>query len=125
MISFLRSNLWLITTGLVICAITWLSLTPLPHLPMPSFQSIDKIQHLAAYSAAALPVALAGRKRWKWLILVIFAWSGVIELIQPSVNRYGEWLDLLANGIGLALGTALGRLARWPFTRRRAAAARG
>lgn len=119
----LRTNLWLIVTVAVVALITWLSLNPLPQLPVPDFQMMDKAGHLLAYCAAAFPVALAGRRHWPWLILLILAWSGMIELIQPFVNRHAEWFDLLANGTGLAIGTALGRLTRWPFTRRRRAAA--
>ena len=33
-----------------------------------------------------------------------------IELIQPFVNRYGEWEDMAANTCGVLLGT-LGGLA--------------
>jgi len=35
-------------------------------------------------------------------------WSGAIELIQPYVNRYGEWLDLAANVAGVAIGAMVG-----------------
>ncbi|WP_258554539.1 hypothetical protein [Photobacterium damselae] len=35
---------------------------------------------------------------------IFVAWSGAIELIQPYVNRYGEWLDLAANTGGLITG---------------------
>ncbi len=33
-----------------------------------------------------------------------------MELIQPYVNRYGEWLDFAANAGGTALD------GRWPFS---------
>ncbi len=38
-----------------------------------------------------------------------FCWSGAIELIQPYVNRYGEWLDLAANTGGLISGFIVAR----------------
>jgi len=41
----------------------------------------------------------------------------VIELIQPFVNRYGEWLDLLANIAGLILGMSVGLLLRYGISR--------
>ena len=37
---------------------------------------------------------------------------GAIELIQPYVNRYGEWLDLGANGLGLVVGILIASFAR-------------
>ncbi|MBT3310135.1 MAG: VanZ family protein, partial [Gammaproteobacteria bacterium] len=36
----------------------------------------------------------------------------MIELIQPFVNRYGEWMDFFANTAGVATGVLLGRLVR-------------
>ena len=37
--------------------------------------------------------------------LIFFAiYGGVIELIQPLVNRHGEWVDLIANTTGLMVG---------------------
>jgi VanZ family protein len=37
--------------------------------------------------------------------------GGLIELIQPYVNRHGEWLDMLANTSGVILGALLAHLA--------------
>jgi len=93
---------WLIISALLLALITLLSLTPLPHLP--AVPGSDKIHHLLSYGALFFPVALAKPKGWIWIGLVFFFWSGVIELIQPYVNRYGELLDLLANGLGLLCG---------------------
>ena len=36
--------------------------------------------------------------------LIFIAYSGMIELLQPLVNRYCEWADMLANSSGLACG---------------------
>ena len=41
------------------------------------------------------------------IILGFALYSGLIELIQPLVNRYGEWMDFLANVCGLLIGIAL------------------
>ena len=72
----------------------------------------DKTHHFIAYLLLALPIALKKQKYWILLILLLVAWSGVIELIQPSVNRYGEWLDLLANTSGLVIGVMVGFFGR-------------
>jgi hypothetical protein len=40
-------------------------------------------------------------------------WSGAIELLQPFVNRYGEFQDLAANIIGLVCGLLAAKLIRW------------
>ena len=40
-------------------------------------------------------------------MVFFIGYSGLVELIQPYVNRYGEWLDMLANTAGVAFGVAL------------------
>ena len=42
--------------------------------------------------------------------MFIALWDGAIELIQPFVNRYAEWLDLLANLAGVMIGLIAGSL---------------
>ena len=46
------------------------------------------------------------------MIVGLLMYSGIIELIQPYVNRYGEWLDLGANGLGLIGGVLIAAVAR-------------
>jgi len=36
--------------------------------------------------------------------LLFIGYSGAIELLQPYVNRYGEWMDLAANAMGVVCG---------------------
>jgi VanZ family protein len=102
----LNRRLWPAFTLLLLGAITVLSLNPSPELTLEPPGS-DKTHHFIAYSALALPVALARPRGWGWWIGGFLGWSAAIELIQPQVNRYGEWADLMANGAGLALGVAL------------------
>ena len=95
-------------TLLQLAAITTLSLIPLPELP--PIPGSDKTHHLIAYGAVVFPLALRLPRGWYWLAGGIALWSGAIELIQPFVNRYGEWVDLIANIAGLCLGYVLARL---------------
>jgi len=44
--------------------------------------------------------------------MAIMLYGGMIELVQPFVNRYGEWLDFFANTAGMMIGVLLGRLLR-------------
>ena len=99
---------WLVITSVSLIGITILSLFPLTHLP--AAPGSDKTHHLIAYAALMFPVAL--RKPSYWLLIGVFfaGWSGAIELIQPYVNRFGEWLDLLANIAGLITGGLLAYL---------------
>ena len=108
---------WIALTALLLTVITYLSLWPLPELPdMPGS---DKSGHLIAYAALMLPVALRKPKHWLLIGLCFIAYSGIIELIQPLVNRYAEWMDLLANSTGILLGAVIGRsIDRIFFTKR-------
>lgn len=99
---------WLPITAVVLASITILSLAPLQELP-PAPGS-DKLHHLIAYAALVTPLALRKPKHW-WLIVCFFlAFSGVVELVQPYVNRYGEWLDMAANSLGLLCGLLIAEL---------------
>lgn len=93
---------WVVLSLILATLITFLSLTPLPQLPM--VPGSDKSHHFIAYSALVFPLMLKKPNYWI-VIFVLFAFlSGAIELIQPYRNRYGEWLDLLANIGGLTCG---------------------
>ena len=92
---------WLILTSIVLVLISLGSLLPAPELP--KVPGTDKTHHFIAYCALMLPAALARPKHWLYIALAFVLYSGVIELIQPYVNRYGEWLDLLANLGGIVI----------------------
>jgi VanZ family protein len=96
---------WALLTGCLFFIITGLSLSPLDSLP--SAPGSDKIHHLIAYAALVFPVALRQPNRWLWFVVFFIGYSGLIELIQPYVNRYGEWQDMLANTAGVVCGVAL------------------
>ena len=93
---------WLSVTLFILTAITILSLSPLKELP--PVPGSDKTHHLIAYAALMFPTAIKKPKYWWAIALGFIAWSGAIELLQPYINRYGEWQDLLANITGLILG---------------------
>lgn len=47
--------------------------------------------------------AFGSFRRFAYMAIFIIFWGGAIELIQPSVNRYGEWLDFYADAFGALL----------------------
>ena len=98
-------------SGMVAVGIIWLSLTPFDELP--PVPGGDKTHHLIAYSALAFPTALAKPRLIVPLAMPYIAMGGVIEWIQPYVNRYGELLDFLANTAGVIIGSWAG----WAFNR--------
>ena len=99
---------WIQLSLAMLVAITALSLHPLDNLP--EAPGSDKTHHLIAYAALAYPASLRKPKRWQAIITIFALYSGLIELIQPHVNRYGEWMDFLANISGLIIGIALAYL---------------
>jgi hypothetical protein len=104
---------WVIITAIILVAITTLSLWPLKTLP--SVPGSDKTHHFIAYAFLMLPVALRRPKYWMWVGVLFVLVSGGIELLQPLVNRYAEWFDMLANGIGVLCGVILSQILRWFF----------
>ena len=70
------------------------------------------LTHLKIYSLVRnLLFKITPRKKpnkWVLFIFLFIIFGGVIEMIQPYVNRYGEWLDFLANTTGVIFGFFLG-----------------
>lgn len=102
---------WFSITLVLLTAIATLSLWPVAHLPQ--VPGTDKSHHFLAYGALVLPVALAKPKYWLWMTFAFAGFSGAIELIQPYVNRYGEWLDMAANVAGLGCGIILAQFIKY------------
>ncbi len=82
------------------------ALAPLPAVPGPP--GSDKIAHLIAFAAIALPTALLARVHLLWFLPVALVYGGGIEIIQPYVGRGREWLDFVFDGLGLVVGTGAG-----------------
>ena len=101
MICFIQKY-WLHFTVVLMVSIATLSLWPAAHLP--DVPGTDKSHHFIAYAALMFPAALKQPKYYTSIALIFLAFSGAIELIQPYVNRYGEWLDMAANAWGLICG---------------------
>mgnify|MGYP000597371654 FL=1 len=99
---------WSACTLFTLTAITVLSLSPLPE--SPPVPGGDKTHHLITYALLAFPAALRRPRHWQLLCLLFIAYGGVIELIQPYVNRYSEWLDFAANSTGVLCGLLLAEL---------------
>jgi len=117
MLTFLiniNKQYWRALTLLVLALITLGSLFPVEHLP--AAPGSDKTHHLIGYCALMLPVAIRRPKYWLAFALLFIVWSGLIELIQPHVNRYGEWLDMVANAGGVLIAIVLSQVLRWLTT---------
>ena len=103
----LSKYIWPISI-MVLALISVASLIPLPNLP--EIPGNDKTHHIVSYGVVALPISIIRPRFWLVFLLFVIIWSGAIELIQPFVNRYAEWLDLLANLAGVMIGLMGGSL---------------
>ena len=92
--------------------IGYFTLTPNPSVGLTSS---DKIDHILGFAVLLLPAALLYRHALYWLLPSVIAFGGAIELIQPYVNRKGEWGDFLADAIGAILGITIGLILRYVF----------
>jgi len=101
---------WLVISIIILSSITVLSLIPLKALA--DAPGSDKTRHLICYAALAFPASLRRPTGWIYMILLFAVYSGMIEVIQPYVNRHGEWLDLIANISGLLIGAIFALWAR-------------
>ena len=97
---------WKIYTYLIFIIITFFSLYPLQE--QPSIAGSDKIYHLIAYSALAIGVGLRRPSNYVLIIIFFSFYSGLIEIIQPYVNRFREIEDFLFNNLGILIGLTLG-----------------
>lgn len=101
---------WLVAAGfsasaLAALAVSFGSLTPSQSMPVQTWP--DKVLHVQGYLAIVLPACLVRAGAWRWMVPAAFVLGAAIELIQPHVGRSGEWADLAANVVGIALGAAL------------------
>lgn len=89
-----------------------LSLLPNDYLPPPAFNIWDKAQHAMAFAVLTVTGTGAYEARRLQIVVGLFLLGGLIELAQAATGwRYGEWFDLLADGIGIA--GALGMMFIW------------
>ena len=97
---------WKIYTYLIFIIITLISLYPLQE--QPNIPGSDKVHHLIAYSALAIGVGLRRPSNYVLIIIFFSFYSGLIEIIQPYVNRFREIEDFLFNNLGIFIGLTLG-----------------
>lgn len=100
-------NDWQVITLLMLLIITYLSLRPPEEHDISVFAGIDKLKHLFAYACLVVPIFIARPQYWRFYVFAIFAFSGLIELVQPYFQRTTDISDLFANGIGLLTGCCM------------------
>ncbi len=121
-------------SSLLIVCIVLLSLLPIPDVKMAEdIPLVDKWTHMVMYGVLTLAVWFetlrAGVLLSAWRVglrfLLPVMMGGLLELAQAYLTtcRSGEWLDFVANTIGVCIGTAVGFA--WYLLRKRNKGARG
>lgn len=109
-------------TTVLILGIWIVCLIPIPETPLSGVTLIDKWTHVALYTVLGCCIWIeTARSRQKLsnkqLFIFTFAapiiMGGLIEIVQATCtggNRSGEWMDFLADSIGVVLSLLIGIL---------------
>lgn len=97
---------WLLLLIALLCVGTWLALVPAP--PRQATLGWDKLNHAAAFAVlTGVGIMRFGQARIR-LGLALLAYGALVEILQSfTPTRTAEWLDLLADGVGIAAGLLL------------------
>jgi hypothetical protein len=112
-------RLWIILGAAMVMGIALGCL--LPDKDVPDLGGSDKFKHFAAFGLLAFWFgSIVVRRGLPWVGVGVVAFGGLIEVLQGvmGLGRDAEWLDLVADAVGVALGlalvlTPLGRWVHW------------
>ena len=81
---------------------------PITDIPNP-FNLWDKVQHALAFAVLTIAGSLAYPRNTKVVYIGLILYDMAIEVIQSTftTTRFGEVSDLLADGVGIAIGFAV------------------
>mgnify|MGYP002552457926 FL=1 len=112
-------------TFLVLIAIFYLSFFTPPETQLSEVPFIDKWTHICMYGGLVSIIWMEYLRKHSciakqviWICLVFpTILGGIIELMQAycTTTRSGDWLDFLANTLGVILGNLLGYYVQRPF----------
>ena len=98
--------------------------------PLDGVAFVDKWTHFVMYGGSCSVMwweylrCHRGRvmwwKMWLYAIIGMTLLGGVIEIVQPYFNRSGEWLDFVADTVGVVLGACVGLVIKKVWCPRRA-----
>lgn len=104
----------------LILVVIYLSFFKPPSVEIASIPGMDKIAHICMYGGLSGMLwieFLRNHRRydevlwhaWAGAVLCPLAMSGIIELLQQYCTTYrgGDWMDFLANSVGVTLATLI------------------
>ena len=103
------------STTFLALTIALLTLTP-PHMSAAS-QVSDKLLHMIAFMGLVLPCAVLTPRLLKFVVPFAVTFGAAIEIIQPYVGREAEFLDFVADSVGIGIGVMIGVFSRYVFRR--------
>ena len=116
---------------LLIIAIWVVCMIPIPETPLNNVAFMDKWTHFVMYATVVIVVSTEyGRRsrRIQWsrylvgAVLLPVVMGGLVELAQAYLTngvRSGDWLDFLANSVGVLIGSIVGIPLAMHLARRR------
>lgn len=115
---------------LVILAIWYLCFFTPPHTQLDNISQIDKVVHVCMYGGLCSVLWIeylihhtVPKKAALLIGCILFPilMSGCIEILQAycTDNRSGDWMDFVANSVGVLLGSLAGQYIYRPFIRKK------
>jgi VanZ family protein len=112
MLSYIFQYKFSLLLAVVIAVLSLMPDSSLPHSSLFAVRFFDKFVHISMYTAVGFSSLLESRCRTECsrfhlkLLLLLFFMGATIEVLQATVvaTRSAEWLDLLANAMGLVAG---------------------
>jgi VanZ family protein len=96
---------WRVCFWLAVAAGVVLALWPMPQGSAPWFPAADKVQHALAFAVLVVLGRRGGYRSVPALAIGLLVLGGAIEVAQSfTATRTAEWLDWLADAVGIALG---------------------
>lgn len=108
MLKFLNSRFFKVL--FVVCCVAIFIMSLMPGKQLPSSLPWDKALHFIGYAGLAFLARMGSNKHPSWQIIVgCIVFSLGIEFLQQFIpNRGFEWLDLVANSLGVITGVLVG-----------------
>lgn len=104
-----RLATWRITFTFCVISVLVLSLLPpSPELPTTGW---DKSNHMLAFATLAFLSSQAWPERIAVSLVMLLAYGGLIEVLQSfTPDRQADFIDVVADGTGLLIGTIIAKL---------------